>query len=932
MEPITRRAAIGLLAAATTGLSGSAQEQASGRTVQSLTGEWRFQADPSNAGLQEGWYRRRFPESLKLPGSLEMNGQGVLNTEYSAQALNRKYVPQPGGVWYQREFEAPSSWSGRRVALVLERSSNSRVWLDGREVGEPQNSRRAPHVHELGGSIPPGRHALTILAGAALPGRIELVVTDRVWVRQVRVTPDVAGKRARLSVEVANETVGNVKGVLQLAARSFNSSRTHEPALVELPFEAPPGRRRLEAELTMGGGMLLWDEFQPALYRLTTALKASGAGASYADTAQTSFGMREISTRSGRLQVNGRTVFLRGRSNGGGISPMTGQPLFDLDGWRRYFRNNKDYGLNLLRDSSFPPEAAFEAADLEGVYIQAELGARNPVIAEGIQSAVEEGTRFQEAFGNHPSFCFFPLGNELFGERAAMAEIVSRLRAQDGRRLYASGSNNFWGAQRYQPGDDYWVTWRTRKGEEGAVRASYACTNLPAGHIEAGPPNTLRSYSQSLEGIPVPVVAHEIGEYQIYPNYDEIPKYTGALQPRDFEIFRNRLNQAGMLDQWKDFFRASGALAVLCYKEDVEAALRTPGFGGFYILDLADRHVDEGALVGILDAFNDSKGLVTPEDWRQFCSPTVPLLRFDKYTWNSAETFAAEVLVAHYGPADLRNAVVAWSLRNAASQVVQGGELPLALIPQGAAANLGRVSFPLVTLKTPARYDLELLVRGTPFRNQWPVWVFDRSIDTRPPAGLRPARNLDAAAQQRLVEGDTVLLMPALEDWELSHQMAPRYVDGQFPTDFWSYRMFQDHCLSREMKPSAGTLGLLMDPKHPALARFPTEYHTNWQWWHLIKNSRAVVLDGAPAGYRPIVQVIDNVSRNYKLGMIFEFRAGKGKLLVCTADLLKLKERPEAGQLLASLLAYAGSEEFQPATTIGLTALKRIMGIQVVHA
>jgi hypothetical protein len=476
------------------------------------------------------------------------------------------------------------------------------------------------------------------------------------------------------------------------------------------------------------------------------------------------------------------------------------------------------------------------------------------------------------------------------------------------------------------------VTWRTRKGEEGAVRASYACTNLPVGHIEAGPPDTRRDYSQSLEGIPVPVVAHEIGEYQIYPNYDEIPKYTGVLQPRDFEIFRNRLNQAGMLDQWKDFFRASGALAVLCYKEDVEAALRTPGFGGFYILDLADRHVDEGALVGILDAFNDSKGLVTPEDWRQFCSPTVPLLRFDKYTWNSAETFAAEVLVAHYGPADLRNAVVSWSLRNAASQVVQGGELPLALIPQGAAANLGRVSFPLVTLKTPERYDLELLVRGTPFRNQWPVWVFDRSIDTRPPAGLRLARNLDAAAQQRLVDGDAALLLPAIEDWELSHQMAPKFVDGQFPTDFWSYRMFQDHCLSREMKPSAGTLGLLMDPKNPALARFPAEYHTNWQWWHLIKNSRAVVLDGAPAGYRPVVQVIDNVSRNYKLGMIFEFRVGKGKLLICTSDLLKLKDRPEAAQLLQSLLAYAGSPEFQPATTIDLMTLKKIMGIQVVYA
>ncbi len=144
--------------------------------------------------------------------------------------------------------------------------------------------------------------------------------------------------------------------------------------------------------------------------------------------------------------------------------------------------------------------------------------------------------------------------------------------------------------------------------------------------------------------------------------------------------------------------------------------------------------------------------------------------------------------------------------------------------------------------------------------------------------------------------------------------------------------MFQDHCLGREMKPSPGTLGLLMDPKHPALAQFPTESHTNWQWWHLVKNSRMIVLDSAPAGYRPIVQVIDNVHRNYKLGMIFEFRVGRGKLLVCTSDLMKMKDRPEAAQLLRSLLAYAGSAAFQPEAAIDIPALKRIMGIQVVYA
>jgi hypothetical protein len=197
---------------------------------------------------------------------------------------------------------------------------------------------------------------------------------------------------------------------------------------------------------------------------------------------------------------------------------------------------------------------------------------------------------------------------------------------------------------------------------------------------------------------------------------------------------------------------------------------------------------------------------------------------------------------------------------------------------------------------------------------------------------VKVARRLDAAAQQRLAEGDTVLLIPDREDLVGTSQMSGKFVDGQFQTDFWSYKMFQSHCLDREMKPSPGTLGLLMDPKHPALAGFPTEFHSNWQWWHLIKGGRSVVLDATAADYRPIVQVIDNVSRNHKLGIVFEFRVGKGRLLACTADVVKMKERPEAAQLLRSLLEYAGSAAFQPAAEIDLASLKRVMGILVVAA
>ena len=909
------------------------------RPVQSLAGEWHFRTDPDHlAGISERWFEQRFQYMLTLPGSLDTNDKGTLNTEYSAEGLNHKFVPFAGDVWYQRDIEIPQAWAGRRVVLLLERCSTSRVWLDGREIGSAVASRRAPHLHELGEAASPGRHTLTILAGSAVLGRIELYATDQVWMQNVKVVPDIARKTARVSVEISNSTQKPATGTVRIEAQSFNSTRQHQPAPAEVKFVVGPGnvvaqgKQTFEGELAMGDGMLLWDESQPALYRLTATLTASGdGGASYADQTATSFGMREVAVRDRKLEINGRAIFLRGRS-ANGSSPLTNQPPFDVEGWRRFFRNNKDYGLNHLRSYDFPPDAAFEAADLEGVYIQAELGARSPVNSDKVDSLVAEGIELQETFGDHPSLCMFTLGNELYGERAALAEIVRRLRAADQRHLFASGSNNFWGAQEYQKGDDFWVTWRTQEGVDGDVRASYACCNLPEGHIELGPPNTEKDYSKSVDFSPVPVIAHEIGEFQVYPNYDEIPKYTGVMLPRNLELFRNRLVKAGMLDQWKDFFHASGALAVLCYKEDIEAAQRTPGFGGYQILELADCQVQGTALVGILDAFNDSKGLITPAQWRQFCNSTVPLLRFTQYTWRNNDTFVADAQVAHYGAGDLRNVVLEWSLKDQAGRVVQSGELPAISIVQGTAPTVGKLSIALKDLQAPARYNVELVLRGTDFRNAWPIWVYAASVDTEPPAGVKLVRSLDAAAQQELVDGQTVLLVPDVRELIVTSEMAGNFVDGQFQSDFWSFSMFHDYCEQLQEPPSPGTLGLLMDPSHPALAKFPSQFHTDWQWWHLIKNSRAVVLDEAPANCRPIVQMIDNVVRNYKLGIVFEFRVGKGRLLVCTADLFKLKDRPEAAQLLHSLLAYAASPDFQPSTTVDILALKSIMGIHVVYA
>ena len=128
-------------------------------------------------------------------------------------------------------------------------------------------------------------------------------------------------------------------------------------------------------------------------------------------------------------------------------------------------------------------------------------------------------------------------------------------------------------------------------------------------------------------------------------------------------------------------------------------------------------------------------------------------------------------------------------------------------------------------------------------------------------------------------------------------------LEGGFATDFWCWPMFHNR---------PGTMGILCDPRHAALAIFPTEFHGSWQWFPIVAAARPIILDAAPAGYRPIVQVIDNLDRNHKLGLVLDTKVGPGKLLICACDLLKLPNEPQARQLLSSLLRYAASDDFQP--------------------
>ena len=599
--------------------------------------------------------------------------------------------------------------------------------------------------------------------------------------------------------------------------------------------------------------------------------------------------MPRLEIVDGRFMAGGHPVFLRGRHDAC-VFPRTGHVPMDKASWIKYLRRCKDYGINHVRFHSWcPPEAAFAAADELGIYLQPELPFWGTLEGEDlVDFLVKEGLNIIHTYGHHPSFALFSLGNELWGEQAIMREMVEIFRAEAPQILYTNGTNAFLGYQGYVGGMDFMATARIggeRYGEYGThVRTSFAfCDAMDGGILNHFHPGTTRNFAEALKASPVPVISHETGQFQSYPDYAEIDKYEGSpLVPYNLMTFKHRLEDAGMADQAADFHRASGKWVAALYKADIEMCLRTPGMGGFQLLDLQDYPGQGSAYVGILDAFMDDKGFIDRNEWLGFCSDLVPLAEFEKYCWSEDETFHAHVKVANFTGEYLQEGQGEYDLDMPMSELLQERQAP-------------------------ARIDLQLTARTDHYQghNSWPVWVYP--ADNWPDKnGVTITRKLDRATLQALNAGKKVLLMPS---------DTTNTVGGLFQTDYWNYRMFRDICESNGKPVSPGTLGILTDPSHPVFREFPTEEHTDWQWFPVLKASRPMILD-ALAGYRPIVQVIDNVERNHRLGLLFEFAVGKGKLLVCCADLESVLEHPEGRQFYKAVLDYMRSDDFRPSVSL----------------
>jgi hypothetical protein len=903
----------------------------------SLNGSWKFALDTAKTGINEKWYSRSIPDSVKLPGTLDENNKGIPNNNrMETMRLSRERM-YAGMAWYQKSVIIPDNWNGQYVRLMMERTKPTQVWVDNDLIGS-NNDILTPQYYNLTGHIAPGKHTLTILVNNdnnsvpdgvtgshawtehtqsnwnGIIGKFCLEAYNPVHIETVQVYPDIVLKKVTVRVKIANPSGVTDKIILIIKADAWNTDMKHDVPSKSFPVSLRKGGNTIELTYSMGSKTLLWSEFNPSLYKLALTLK----GRKVLDNTILDFGMRKFSTQGTQFTINDTKTFLRGKHDAC-VFPLTGHPPMDVEGWQKVFRTAKSYNINFYRFHSWtPPLAAFEAADIEGIYLQPELpfwGAFSTNRNSALNTfMIKEGDHIFETYGNHASFVMFALGNELSGNFDVMKEILNHFRSVDNRPLMAYGSNNYLGFRGQASGEDYYAACRVGADRDTTYRThirgsfSFADANN-GGYINGRYPSTNLNYSSAISKCTVPSVGTEVGQYQIYPDYKEIKKYTGVMKPWNFEVFRERLKENNLSDQANDFFRASGALSAICYKADIEMAIRTPGFGGFHLLDLQDFPGQGTALVGLLDAFMESKGIISPEEFSQFCNRVVPLVEMEKYCWSNNEQFRGKIEVANYSETALKAQQLKWELKNRRGEIIYQNETTSDIL-QGGLTTIGSLNIDLLKFSKPEKLTLSIFLEGTKFENSYPLWVYPANVETKVPDNILVSRKLDKVTLSKLADGGMVLLFPDFND------IKDLSVGGLFTPDYWNWRMFKGISESNKKPVSPGTMSILTNPELPLFSDFPTEFHTNWQWWSIVKNSRPFILDNTPKDYRPLVQVVDNIERNHKLGLIFEFSVGKGKLLVCMSDLKAIRNKPEGRQLYSSILRYMSSGDFNPSKAL----------------
>ena len=918
-----------------------------GQATISLAGSWQFAVGETP----------HYDDYVILPGSMLTNGKGdpvSTATQWTGSLYDSSFYFNPymakyraegqmkfpffltpdrhyvGTAWYRRKVYVPKEWKRQRIMLYLERPHiETTVLVNGKEVGH-QMSLSVPHVYDVSKHLRPGSNneiAIRVYNGIenvcvgqdshsvtdqtqgnwnGIVGRIELQAHSRhVNIRQVRVYPDLPAKMVNVKVELENHVnLGLPVHLMQIYEYGLEYTLEEiSPKGTKVIATRAGGwelnGKNMEFQIALGN-CKVWDEFTPFFYRLTVY-----AGE---DSYETAFGFRDIRIERRQFMVNGRPTFIRGTVENC-CFPETGYAPTDTTEWLRVMRKCKEYGINMVRFHSYcPPEAAFDAADRVGIYLQPE-GPSWPnhgvKLRRGMsidQYLLDESKRIIDTYGNHPSFVMMAAGNEPAGDWVSYCrDWVKEMHAYDSTKVYCGASVG--GGWAWDFGSEYHVKGGARgldwdKHAPSSDDDYYAQIEFPRNYKDTVPNET-------------PILAHEQGQWCAFPDFKEISQYKGVYKAANFEFFRDLLRDNGMASQAEKFLMASGRLQTLCYKFEIERNLRTKDYAGFQLLGLNDYSGQGTALVGPLNVFWREKGYVKAREWREFCNSLVLLARFPKFVYTNAETLRVpvEMMNAFYG--HLNNCTTTYEIWRDDTVLVSRDTLSTVNVPIGKNRKIGTIVHDLSYVSQPAKMTL---VVGNIVRNHWDFWVYPESVDAENEtnvADLYIADSLNSEALEVLRGGGRVLLTAAGRV-TLGSDVRQTYLPV-----FWNTSWFK-------MRPPH-TTGAYIDREHPLFRHgFPTDDWSNLNWWELLNKAQVMNLMNLPADYQPPIQPIDTWHVSRKLGMLIEARVEGGRLLMTTMDIQRdLGSRHVARQMRHAIIDYMLSDDFQPTLELNAATIQR---------
>jgi hypothetical protein len=906
-----------------------------GRDNIPLDGTWQFQTDPQYSGLADGWYLpdKSFDGQIEVPGCWQAQGVGTPFSYFGQSYLRHDYM---GWGWYKRDVAVPDSWRDRQVWLKISGVHRSaRVFCNGAEVGyhdgfcSPFRTDVSSHI------VAGGSNTIVILVdntggskekGPGYPvetsrpvgtfnylgnwggiwGHAELEATAKAWIDSVHVRTKVSPAAVTLNLVVAAKENFAPSGLrLHITIRSRDESE-RENYVAECPVEIKRNNRSSVSVNVPMADAEPWSPERPKLYVAQLRLLA---GASVLESVQQKFGLREVTTKEGKIWLNGRPYYLVGYGDDS-VEVIKGVPPVSLDEHRRRIQLAKSYGFNCVRfHSRVPPDEVFQAADEVGLFIQAEL----PVVySEFLLPHLEflwselEGAMV--AFRNHPSWISIALGNELIPFPGKETE-------------FQKAFNEF---------------------HERAKRLNPDILALSSDGWTVPPSDLFSVHSGYVAG--ETTIAHEFGGYLCsLPDVSLAPRFTGVTEPFWLSSTASWLKKNNLDLVYPKLLESSQRMMIgEMRKFRIEELRRMPEIQGYDLWIMTDYPSGrEGFLweSGLANYFWEPKAL-KPEEFSRFNSLNVIVSDTDisERTWWEGTAARVGFYSSYYGSTKLEDATLSYFLMADGNRASEGKKAGVR-VSAGGITYLGDIEISVPVLGRPVEYTLEVVLSRGPetiARNSWTYWAYPRILlekPVRPVVSRLPEKRVTTyypfVESHRAAGPSDLLLVGRLEQPDFAAVLdgASAIIlleqnrgEAQRPFEF--FPVFT-------LNGTPHSYGSRIE-EHPIFRNFPNRGYFDAQFYNLVEGSF-----GLDPEINPMFEIGTPIQSVHplawcvwssgvmaqglkKLGFLYEFYAGRGKVIVSSFNFRRYLDDgyPSVVYLFDRLLRYAVGDEFRPAAAV----------------